>query len=494
MHLRNHFFYTYSYFQVSFSPFNFSLKRDIGQSNLTFGFSQSARMVWPPERTFSCDKNGKEIVYHVPRARQYVRCDNRSQFIVLIQSHKHDAALPIVKLGKILYERYENAEIFYFSNKKVKIVTPNIDTANNIATDDELNKKFLVIIPQDHCEVKGVCPIPLDYLEHDIFSNANPYNMSHYGDVPDTCKIKEVRRFQRKAHNSNLKIDINLVSICFSGNVLPSHISLDGVKYPLKPYREPVLQCKKCWHYNHSDKACSRPHAICEICGLAHDSATCQNKFFCINCKGPHPASCKDCPIYQRFLSEKIIKADKMKPKPINLFNPTVSYAGSLSLDPINFPALGTQSHSRNPNHNRFPTKKSQNKRARVDDPASISAPATTHAPAVTTLALNTSVLQTPPQNNHVNKIRSNSDPIIEKNLVLDPNTEMLQEELSPNKISVGAEEIVSTLPAQNSTSNLISFDSTPNKITFKPHNTPDNLTFDKKNENSTLQRHQRTK
>jgi len=166
-------------------------------------------MVWPMERSLTCNKSGKEIVFHVPRVRKYVKCDVRAQFIVLIQSYKHDAALPIVSLGKTLYERYSKAEIYYVSNKKVKVLTTDIDTANKIAADVELNKKFMITIPQELCEVKAVCPIPLDYLEVYIFQNAKPKNMSQYGDVPDYCSITEVRRFQRKTNSSGLKIDIN---------------------------------------------------------------------------------------------------------------------------------------------------------------------------------------------------------------------------------------------------------------------------------------------
>ena len=424
-----------------------------------------------------------------------MRSEIRSQYIVLIQSHKHDAALPIVSLGKKLYERYSNAEIYYVSNKKVKILTTDIDTANKIAADDELNKKFLVSIPQDLCEVKAVCPLPLDYLEHYIFQHAKPKNMSHFGDVPDTCTITEVRRFQRKASNSNLKIDINLVSICFSGNVLPSHICLDGVNYPLKPYREPVLQCKRCWHYNHSEKACSRPHAICENCGLAHDlSVSCQSNPFCINCKGSHPASHKDCPIFKRFLNEKIAKAEKIKPKPINLFNPTISYAGSLSLDINSFPALGTPMYSKNQNRNRSVSKISQNKRARVDDPANCSASAPDQSTIATQLTSPIHFLQHSVPSNPTNEIKTNNCVTFEKkNASFDFDTEMLQHEINSNQIAVAAEEVVSTQPTQNVTNNLINFETiTPkSKLTTAPQITSINLPSDNKHENNSLQRNQ---
>lgn len=326
-------------------------------------------MVWPKDRTFCRSNNGKDEIFKVPRARKYVICDTRYQYTVLIQSYKQDAALPIVSLGKLIYERYSNAEIYYISNKKIRIITSEIDIANKIATDEELNIKYMVTIPFDLCEVKGTCPIPLDYLEEEIFLNAKPKNMTQFGEVPNTCVLTEVRRFQRGSGPSNIRTDINLVSMCFAGNTLPSHVSLDGINYPVNPYREPVRQCRKCWHYKHSDKVCSKKQAVCQNCGQGHDlSVQCQNPSFCINCKGPHAASSKECPIFQRFYNESLEKANRMRPKVQSFTTPNTTYAESLKFDDINFPAIGNKRQVKNKPLQSSVAKHLSTKRARTED------------------------------------------------------------------------------------------------------------------------------
>lgn len=328
-------------------------------------------MVWPEDRTFVRNSNGKEIPFNVPRVRQYVSCDSRQQFTVILQSYKNDPALSISKLGKKIYDHFSEVEIYYISNRKIKIIANDIKTANNIAIDEDLNSNYMVIIPADLSEVKGVCPISSEFSEKEIFDSGRPKNLMQYGEVPSSCLITEVRRFQRK-NNKDSKYDIDLVSICFSGNVLPSHICFDGINFPIKPYREPVQQCRKCWHFNHNDKMCNRRFSVCQNCGLGHDlSVQCPNSAFCINCKGAHQASARECPIYLRILKLKTDKANNMKPKPLALIQSNITFAESLKLDEINFPALGSNRHVK---QNKISTKytaanaQSSSKRARVEE------------------------------------------------------------------------------------------------------------------------------
>ena len=226
--------------------------------------------------------------------------------------------------------------------------------ANKIASDDTLNSRFMVQIPSDLCEVKGVCPIPLDFSEEEIFNSA-PKNLAQFGKVSETCTITEVKRFQRKQEKSTNVTYLNLVSICFSGNVLPSHVCLDGINFPIKPYREPVIQCRNCWHFNHNDRVCTRKTAICSNCGLAHDlHGQCTNPTVCINCKGPHKSSSSECPIYRRFLNEKVEKANRMKPRMVPFIQPLVTFSDSLKLNEQNFPHLGTQPKKNKKNHGTY--------------------------------------------------------------------------------------------------------------------------------------------
>ena len=172
----------------------------------------------------------------------------------------------------------------FLLGKKIKIITSDYSVANSIAFDDLLNIKFATFIPSKLCEVKGVCPIPLGYPESEIFEFGVPKNMSMYGNVPDSCRFTEIKRFSRFDAERKVRYDIDSVQVCFSGNILPSHISLDSVNYPVSPYRERVLQCRKCWHFGHTDRVCSRGQKLCKTCGAAHDEVEFSLSPKCVNC------------------------------------------------------------------------------------------------------------------------------------------------------------------------------------------------------------------
>ena len=149
-------------------------------------------------------------------------------FIVMVQS-RSNVALPFVQLGKSLYTQYKDIEIYFLARKKIKIITTDYSVANSIASDEILNVKFATFIPSELCEVKGVCPILLEYVEKKIFEFDVPKNMLLYGSVPDYCRITEIKRFSRLDFERIMPYEIDSVLICFSGNILPSHISLNSV-------------------------------------------------------------------------------------------------------------------------------------------------------------------------------------------------------------------------------------------------------------------------
>ena len=54
-------------------------------------------------------------------------------------------------LGDYLYKKYKNIDIFFLMKKKVKVCTSNIEVANLIALDSDLNTNFPVYIPSEMC-------------------------------------------------------------------------------------------------------------------------------------------------------------------------------------------------------------------------------------------------------------------------------------------------------------------------------------------------------
>lgn len=74
------------------------------------------------------------------------------------------------------------------------------------------------------------------------------------------------------------------------------------------PYREdhrPKI-CHRCQTWGHSGRNCRKPPR-CAHCGGAHSNRACdkpENDRHCANCRGPHPAYSRSCPVYHVYLNE----------------------------------------------------------------------------------------------------------------------------------------------------------------------------------------------
>lgn len=314
-------------------------------------------MVWPEDTIYkeSGDKGPVEV--KTPRARFYAH--GVGIFTAFISSRKGDA-IPIVKLGKIIYEKYKDIEIFYSTKKKIRITSSNMETINSIIVDEALRCGYSVYIPSELCEVKGVCPLPAEYTEREIYEHAYAKNIMKFGPLPEYCKVTEVFRFTRfESEKSRKRVDIDSVRICFSGNVLPSHISMDGVSYPVLPYREPVIQCRKCWRFGHTDRVCSRSVGICCGCGGNHTpDSGCSCALKCVNCEGAHGSDSKLCPAYLTQVKIKADKASLLKPSLSSRAIPTPTKSAPL-FNMSEFPSLSSR-----PVKSAVPAK-----RARLEEP-----------------------------------------------------------------------------------------------------------------------------
>lgn len=122
--------------------------------------------------------------------------------------------------------------------------------------------------------------------------------------LSSTYEIVGVRRFTRKV-NGELK-PYGSVSVTFLTNSLPDYVYLDIFRFKVFEYVAPLLQCFKCFKFNHGAKVC-RTTQKCSICAGEHRFSECNNKnaIKCINCEGPHLAVSRDCPIKKKKIEEK---------------------------------------------------------------------------------------------------------------------------------------------------------------------------------------------
>ncbi|KAL0833112.1 hypothetical protein ABMA28_001222 [Loxostege sticticalis] len=107
-----------------------------------------------------------------------------------------------------------------------------------------------------------------------------------------TQEILSVRRFTKKTPDGI--VPLQTVTVTFSGNILPAHVSYGLCTLPVEQYIKPVIQCFKCMGFGHTTKFCKR-NVVCSVCSQSHHFKDCTNKDkpLCANCKGEHIAVSK---------------------------------------------------------------------------------------------------------------------------------------------------------------------------------------------------------
>lgn len=123
---------------------------------------------------------------------------------------------------------------------------------------------------------------------------------------------------------------------------LPEVVKLAWLRLPVKPYIPSPRRCFHCQAFGHISRSCRRRQdglpAVCPSCGtMDHDGTTCPGPISCFHCRGPHPASSKDCDRYsfeRQVLSirttEKIDFAEAKRRVLTMHIRPGVTYATML--------------------------------------------------------------------------------------------------------------------------------------------------------------------
>lgn len=118
-----------------------------------------------------------------------------------------------------------------------------------------------------------------------------------------SCEIVSVKRMKRM-NIENKWVDSETVRLCFKSASIPRAIEAYGIKFRVEKYVFPVTQCSMCWKFGHIRKFCSQNKIICPKCSGEHGNCETEN-YKCVNCKGPHMALHKTCPL---FIKEKEIR------------------------------------------------------------------------------------------------------------------------------------------------------------------------------------------
>ncbi|KAJ2954742.1 hypothetical protein O0L34_g3045 [Tuta absoluta] len=182
---------------------------------------------------------------------------------------------------------------------KVGVLFSQAIEANNfLKNTDFLTKHSMrAFIPAKAVESVGVLRyVPTSISNEELFKK-----------LRCNVEIVGVRRFTKKT-NGEVK-PFTSVSVTFLSSSLPDRVYLDICSIKVTEYVAPLLQCYKCFKFNHGAKFCKGTQ-VCSICALEHHFSQCtvksdDTKIKCINCGGAHLAIARQCPVKQAKIEEK---------------------------------------------------------------------------------------------------------------------------------------------------------------------------------------------
>ncbi len=125
-----------------------------------------------------------------------------------------------------------------------------------------------------------------DMTELDLCSELHSQSVTH------------VKRFTIRKDGDTIATNTYLLT--FSLSTPPTKIKAGFISLPIEAYIPNPLRCYKCQKYGHGTSSC-RGSIKCPHCGDdSHVSEDCTaTSKHCINCKGAHSASSKDCPVWK---------------------------------------------------------------------------------------------------------------------------------------------------------------------------------------------------
>lgn len=257
--------------------------------------------------------------------------------------------LASVKVSKEIIKKYKDeVEIILLNKTKLQVSCKSAVIANKIVK-KTLGKDLNFYIPQQKVEVKGRICMPKDISEKSAFEGMTVKNRIHTNSpLPSIVEVYRVPYFDKDPTSGEMKrTDSDFMLVSFCGSHIPTHVLFEeALLIPVQPYFEPILQCKNCWYFGHSKRAC-RGKEKCVTCGLTH-SDECTTPAFCVNCKGNHCNNFKKCP---EFLKRKeLAKAKALKTVPIGASISEAPVPASFNIfSKISFPELTNKNFPKTP-------------------------------------------------------------------------------------------------------------------------------------------------
>lgn len=232
-----------------------------------------------------------------------------SPYIVYIESQDKNAGkMHYMKLARILKEADVTGirEIKPLGKNRIELTTNTWQQANTVVHSKRLKDMGLnTYIPTFKAKAKGLArTIDPELTEEEILKEIRTSNGS---------KVEKVQRIKiRDRDDASKLINSGRIVLTFSANTVPDYVYLFHTRVKVEPYIGKLIQCYKCFRFHHLSLQCSLKAPICCNCGNSqHTSEACtieEEQYKCINCKGNHRATHKDCPYRkQQFEIKKLV-------------------------------------------------------------------------------------------------------------------------------------------------------------------------------------------
>ena len=160
---------------------------------------------------------------------------------------------------------------------------------------------------------KDLCGIPVNVEPHKtlniskgtiICDSLDQYTNDELKEQLDDQDVIEV--YRTKKYEKGKQIDSNLYIVTFAKPTIPNEVKIGFLNIKVRQFIPNPWRCEKCQRFGHKDTYCT--HApVCAKCGKTdpgHGYGDCGDDTCCVNCSGNHPASSKQCPLWQ--LEKKI--------------------------------------------------------------------------------------------------------------------------------------------------------------------------------------------
>ena len=222
---------------------------------------------------------------------------NKGPYVISVQATNGGACKHALSMGKILHSTFPGLIKKIEKSDRARVTVECFDgkSANKIVTSKDVLSKFNLeaFIPNFRVSREGIIRnIPLDISTEDII---------RFAATSLKCPIMEARRFVHKDEKGE-KVPSTTVQIKFEGQEIPDFIDLFHMRIKVDPYITQPKLCYSCSRFGHVANQCKNPR--CRFCGSPpHEKdQVCpqiNGPYTCLNCKGSHLVSDKNCPVFK---------------------------------------------------------------------------------------------------------------------------------------------------------------------------------------------------